>query len=164
MTIFQLPTAIQNLILDKYITISAYWKQQFTSNIIPDINAKMQHQIKFTKVLFEFMAYWGKRELEKYSVNGMIFSYNKKPIKQSMESKDLWYILFEGKKVSNKRITLLFEKHFNFRNEYTIIEASGVFPMIYHDYDYGLEENLGREKFENIQVFINKFMNSIFTA
>jgi hypothetical protein len=164
MSIFQLPVTIQNAILDKYINISAYWKHKFTSYIVPVLNAKTQHQIKLEKVLFEFKAHWGKRELEKYSVNGMLFSYNKKPIKQSMESKQLWYILFEGQKGSNKRITLLFEKHFNFRNEYTIIEASGVFPMIYHDYDYGLEENLGREQFENIQEFINKFMNSIFTA
>jgi len=162
MSIFQLPTAIQNAILDKYINISAYWKRQFTRYIVPDLNAKMQHQLKFEKVLFEFMAYWGKRELEKYSVNGMLFSYNKKPIKQLIESKNLWYILFEGKKSSNKRITLLFEKHFNFRNEYAIIEASGVFPMI--DHDYGLEEDLGREKFENMQEFINKFMNAMFTA
>jgi hemerythrin-like domain-containing protein len=164
MSIFQLPVSIQNRILNKYINISAYWKQQFTSYIIPDINAIMQHQIKFEKVLFEFMAYWGKRELEKYSVNGMLFSYNKKSIDKSIESKDLWYVLFEGKKSSNKRITLLFKKHFTFHNEYMIIESSGVFPMICSNYDYGLEEDLGSEKFENIQEFINKFMNSIFTV
>jgi hypothetical protein len=108
------------------------------------------------------MAYWGKRELEKYSVNGMLFSYNKKPIQKSIEYKGLWYILFEGKKSSNKRITLLFEKYFNFRNEYFIIESSGVFPMTCND--YGLEEDLGTEKFENIQEFINKFMIAIFTV
>jgi hypothetical protein len=45
-----------------------------------------------------------------------------------------------------------------------IIEASGVFPLRIHDYEFGREEDLGRERFENIQVFINKFMNSIFTA
>ena len=164
MSIFQLPTAIQNAIFDKYINLSAYWKQQFTIHIVPDIHAKMQHQIKFKRVLFEFMARWGKRELEKYSVNGMIFSYNKNPIKQSMESTRLWYILFEGKTSSNKRITLLFEKHFNFGNEYIIIESSGVFRMVCYDSDFGYAEDLGSSKFENIQEFINKFMNSIFTA
>lgn len=166
MSICQLPVVIQNTILDQYINISAYWKQQFTSCIIPHIKAKMQHKIKLEKILFEFMAYWGKRELEKYSVNGMLFSYNKKAIEQSIEYKGLWYILFEGKKSSNKRITLLFEKHFNFHNEYFIIESSGVFPMTCYDsdYDYGLEEDLGTEKFENIQEFINKFMTAIFTV
>jgi hypothetical protein len=166
MSICQLPATIQNTILDQYINISAYWKQQFTSCIIPHIKAKIQHKIKLEKILFEFMAYWGKRELEKYSVNGMLFSYNKKPIEQSIEYKGLWYILFEGKKSSNKRITLLFEKHFNCNNKYFIIESSGVFSMTRYDsnYDYGLEEDLGTEEFENIQEFINKFMTAIFTV
>lgn len=166
MSIFQLPVTIQNAILDKYINISAYWKHQFTSYIVPALNAKTQHQIKLEKVLFEFKAHWGKRELEKYSGNGALFSYNKKPIRQSFGSNELWYILFEGKKISNKRITLLFETRHNFRDdtEYVIIEASGVFPLRIHDYEFGREEDLGRERFENIQVFINKFMNSIFTA
>lgn len=162
MALFGLPTAIQNIILDKYVNISSYWKNKFSITIIPEINAIQRHKQQYEKVLFEFMAYWGKRELEKYSVKGMLFSYNKTPIKQSIDSKDLWYILFEGVKIKNKRITLLFEKHFNFRNEYIIIEASGVFPMVYYDSDFGFEEDLGREMLENIQQFINNFMNSIF--
>ena len=32
------------------------------------------------------------------------------------------------------------------------------------NYDYGLEEDLGTEEFENIQEFINKFMTAIFTV
>lgn len=165
MTLFTLPMILQDLILDDYINILTYWKKQFSFQVLPFIVAKTNHKIQYKKVMFEFLAYWGKRELEKYSVNGLIFSYNKIPVKQSFESSTLWYILFDGIKSKNKRITLLFENRFNYNNEFSsiIVEASGIFPSIKCDY-FGWDEDLGREEIVNFQHFISKFMNAIFSA
>lgn len=165
MTLFTLPMILQDLILDDYVNILTYWKKQFSFQVLPFIIAKTKHKIQYKKVMFEFLAYWGKRELEKYSVNGLIFSYNKIPVKQSFESSTLWYILFDGIKSKNKKITLLFENRFNYNNEFSsiIVEASGIFPSIQCDY-FGWNEDLGREKMVNFQHFISKFMNAIFSA
>ena len=164
MAVINLPTNIQNMIFDDYINVKTYWKQYFSSSVLSFINAKEIHVIQYNKVLFEFMAYWGKKELEKYSVKGLMFSYKKIPIKQSFDNNTLWYILFEGRTYKNKRITLLFEKSMNnFDNlNMTYVEASGVFPYI--DYGFGTEENLNRQYIENFQDFINQFMNAIFSC
>lgn len=165
MSLFTLPMILQESIFDNYVDILSYWKKQFTCLVLPLIVAKQKHMAHYKKVMFEFLAYWGKRELEKYSVNGIIFSYKKQPIKQSFESSTLWYILFEGIKSKNKKITLLFENRFNYNDNFSsiIVEASGVFPFIKCN-DFGGYEDLGREEITNFQHFINKFMNAIFSA
>lgn len=165
MAILNLPTNIQNIILDDYVNVKNYWKQYFNSSILTFINAKEIHAIQYTKVLFEFMAYRSKRELEKYSVKGAIFSYKKIPLKQSFDNDHLWYILFEGRTYKNKRITLLFERSMNYFNNLSVsyVEASGVFPFIKKD-GFEIEENFNRHKIEDFQDFINQFMNAIFSC
>lgn len=165
MSLFTLPMILQDSIFDNYVDILSYWKKKFNYLVLPFIVAKKKHETHYKKVMFECMAYWGKRELEKYSVNGIIFSFKKQPIKQSFKSSTLWYILFEGIKSQNKRITLLFENRFNYNDDLSsiIVKASGIFPSNKCDY-FGWNEDLGREEMNNFQHFINKFMNAIFSA
>lgn len=123
---------------------------------------------KFNKnwqlIHFELIAIWIKKELEKYSANGIIFSYNKN-YNFSYSYSKLWFILFEGYRYINgnkKKITLLFEYYYPYdQKSYCIIEASGVFPNIY--YNNQIYENYGREYILNYKYFIEKFMNAIFT-
>lgn len=165
----KLPTDIYNIILDKYLNIQVYWKNYFTKNILSIINAKTIHQECFKHIHFELKTFCIKKELTSYSVNGMLFSFDKSPCEISFDD-NMWIILYEGSKYitspseKEQRITLLFEKY-NYNRymmqPYTIMESSGIFPYI-DDGDYGYED-LGREYIQNYKNFINKFMNAIFT-
>lgn len=165
MSLFQLPIILQNNILDIYINIQSYWKKYFTINILPFIIAKRNHKNIFKRIHFELKAVYIKKELCKFSVNKLLFTFKYKPLKQSYKNQDLWYILYDGFKFINgksKKITLLFEMwEPESNNSYIIIESSGIFPYI--DDEYGGYEDLGRTYIQNYTVFIENFMNAIFT-
>jgi hypothetical protein len=127
--------------------------------INPEIDIKLKHKLQLEKVLFELLVYYKKAELEKFSVGGFLFNFNKKPFLKFINSRIIWCISFKGYIKSQIPITLHFEKHFYDNNtEYFFVESSGIFPKI----NYGYNENLGREEIKNYHKFINKFMNSIF--
>ena len=165
MSLFQLPTNLQNNILDIYINIQNYWKQYFTNNVLLWVSAKKDHQDAFKCIHFELMAVYIKKKLCKYSANGTLFAFKHKASKQSYDTSYMWYILYDGFKYINgksQRITLLFEKYYpESELSYTYIESSGIFPYI--DDQFGGYEDLGRTYIQNHQFFIEKFMNAIFT-
>ena len=165
MSLFQLPVDLQNNILDIYVDIQSYWRQQFTQSVLPLIKEKNEHRKAFQFIHFELEVAYVKKKLCSYSASGALFAFKHRASKQSYENPYIWYILFDGFKYINgqsKRITLLFEKYYPYSdNSYTIMESAGIFPLINNDH-YSTED-FGRTYLQNYPSFIEKFMNAIFT-
>lgn len=154
MAIFNMPVEIQTIIFDQFLFITSFWKTKFTQLVLPNIEAKQKHKKQFKIVLFEFLAYSRKKELEKSIIVNLYCTYKTKPSKMVFGSNSS-FILFEGihiSRISNKRrrITLAFESVSFYEKEEIWVEASGIF-----------QEGLGTTEITNFNIFITKFINAV---
>jgi hypothetical protein len=152
MAIFNMPVEIQTIIFDQFLFIASYWKTKFTQLVLPNIEAKQKHKKQFKIVLFEFLAYSKKKELEKYIIVNRYCTYKAKPCKMIFES-DYSFILYEGIcRFSNyrQRITFALEAVSISGPEQIRVEAWGIF-----------QDGVGTTNITNFNLFVTKFINSV---